>query len=262
MIPKVIHLCWFSGDPYPPLIQHCIESWKKEMPDYKIKLWDARKAKAIGNKFVDEALEKKKYAFAADVVRLFALYTEGGVYLDSDVFLKKSIEPLLQGDFVTAIEFHEKIVDPAQLDSEGRRIKEGAISGIGVQAAFLASVPRHPIVNNILEYYENRNFIKEDGSLDCDVIAPAIFAERTEKFGFRYKNERQNLENNSIVYPSSFVTGNVNYDHSKAYAIHCCQHSWFKYSGLQKIKRDIRKFLVKSGFLKDELSVIFNLVDK
>ena len=29
MIPKVIHYCWLSGDPYPENIQKCISSWKK-----------------------------------------------------------------------------------------------------------------------------------------------------------------------------------------------------------------------------------------
>ena len=36
MIPKLIHLCWLSGDPYPPKIQFCIDSWKKHLPDYEI----------------------------------------------------------------------------------------------------------------------------------------------------------------------------------------------------------------------------------
>lgn len=31
------------------------------------------------------SFRKKKYAFAADYIRLYALATEGGIYLDSDV---------------------------------------------------------------------------------------------------------------------------------------------------------------------------------
>lgn len=40
MIPKIIHFCWLSGDPYPNKIQYCINSWKKRLPDYEIRLWD------------------------------------------------------------------------------------------------------------------------------------------------------------------------------------------------------------------------------
>ena len=35
MIPKIIHLCWLSGDPYPRKIQDCLDSWKKHLPSYE-----------------------------------------------------------------------------------------------------------------------------------------------------------------------------------------------------------------------------------
>lgn len=41
MIPKIIHFCWMSGDPYPEKIKKCINSWKEKLPDYEIRLWDA-----------------------------------------------------------------------------------------------------------------------------------------------------------------------------------------------------------------------------
>lgn len=43
MIPKIIHFCWMSGDPYPPQIQRCINSWKKVLPEYEIWLWDVKR---------------------------------------------------------------------------------------------------------------------------------------------------------------------------------------------------------------------------
>ena len=41
-IPKIIHYCWMSGDSYPDDIQECIDSWKKVMPDYEIRLWNTK----------------------------------------------------------------------------------------------------------------------------------------------------------------------------------------------------------------------------
>ena len=38
-IPKVIHLCWFSGDEYPDIIKKCIDSWRRVLPDFEIKIW-------------------------------------------------------------------------------------------------------------------------------------------------------------------------------------------------------------------------------
>ena len=39
MIPKIIHYCWFGGNPLPKLAQRCIASWRKFLPDYEIWQW-------------------------------------------------------------------------------------------------------------------------------------------------------------------------------------------------------------------------------
>ena len=86
MIPKIIHLCWFSSDPYPVEIKICLDSWRRVLPDYEIKLWDMAAARAIGIPFVNEALDERRWAFAGDVVRFYAVWKYGGVYMDSDIF--------------------------------------------------------------------------------------------------------------------------------------------------------------------------------
>ena len=106
MIPKVIHLCWFSNDPYPVEIKVCLDTWKCLMPDYVVKVWDYAAAKSIGCAFIDEALEARKWAFAADVVRFYAVYKEGGIYMDSDIYLHRRFDEILPEDgFAT---FNEK----------------------------------------------------------------------------------------------------------------------------------------------------------
>ena len=47
MIPKIVHYCWFSGEPYPVEIQRCIDSWHKYLPDYEFRLWDMNAVKDI-----------------------------------------------------------------------------------------------------------------------------------------------------------------------------------------------------------------------
>lgn len=96
MIPKKIHFCWLSGDEFPPLIQFCIDTWKKVLPDYEIILWDTKRFDINSVAWVKEAFEAKKYAFAADYIRLYAVYTEGGIYLDSDVEMLKPFNDLLK----------------------------------------------------------------------------------------------------------------------------------------------------------------------
>ena len=84
MIPKKIHYCWLSNDVMPEKLQRCIESWKINLPDYEIIKWDLTKFPLEKNIWVRQAYERKKYAFAADYIRIYALVTEGGIYLDSD----------------------------------------------------------------------------------------------------------------------------------------------------------------------------------
>ena len=40
MIPKIIHYCWFGGEK-PNKVKRCIESWKKVLPDYDVREWNA-----------------------------------------------------------------------------------------------------------------------------------------------------------------------------------------------------------------------------
>ena len=88
-IPKIIHLCWLSGDPYPEKIQTCIDSWKKNLPDWEIMIWDTNKFDVNSTEWTKQAFAEKKYAFVADYIRFYALYNYGGVYLDSDVEVLK-----------------------------------------------------------------------------------------------------------------------------------------------------------------------------
>ena len=84
MIPKIIHFCWLSDEPYPESIQKCMNSWKEKLPDYEIWKWDFKRFPKGSAKWVDQAFEKRKYAFAADYIRLYALSNYGGIYPDSD----------------------------------------------------------------------------------------------------------------------------------------------------------------------------------
>ena len=74
MTPKIIHLCWFSDDPYPVEIQACLKTWRHLLPDYKVRLWDADAARSIGCPFIDEALRRHRWAYAADAYGVHCIY--------------------------------------------------------------------------------------------------------------------------------------------------------------------------------------------
>ena len=98
-IPKKIHCFWFSNDEKTDLAQKCIESWKKYCPDYEIIEWNAGNYDVRKNKYMSKAYDEKNWAYVSDYARLDVLYMHGGVYLDLDVELLKSMDVLLHHDF-------------------------------------------------------------------------------------------------------------------------------------------------------------------
>lgn len=196
MIPKIIHYCWLSNDPIPKKLQLCMNTWKEVLPDYKWMKWDLNTFDIDSILWTRQAYDKKKYAFAADYIRLYAIEKFGGIYLDMDVMVKKSFDAFLDYDFFTFVEYYPDAFAHANtsniIDSEGHRLSDGAIP-LGLQAAVLGGVCNNPIVRSLCSYYENTPFIKQDGSLQTDVIAPSIYSSIVESFGFIYKDQEQHI---------------------------------------------------------------------
>ncbi len=78
MIPKVIHYCWFGGNPKPDIIQQCIESWMKYCPDYEIIEWNESNFDVNCIPYTAQAYADKKWAFVSDYARLAIVYNYGG----------------------------------------------------------------------------------------------------------------------------------------------------------------------------------------
>ena len=95
MIPKVIHFCWFGGKNLPPIAKRCIRSWKKYCPDYEIKRWDEDNYDVNKSAFCKSAYQAGAWAFVSDYARLDIIHSCGGIYLDVDVEIIRSIDELL-----------------------------------------------------------------------------------------------------------------------------------------------------------------------
>jgi len=117
-IPKVIHYCWLSGEPYPDLVRKCMESWQRYLPDYQFVLWDKEKIKEFDCHWINSAIIAKKWAFAADYIRLYALYNYGGIYLDCDVEVIKPFDDLLERSYFVGRETHKNVIEAAVMGAE------------------------------------------------------------------------------------------------------------------------------------------------
>lgn len=134
MIPRIIHYCWFGRGEMPELAQKCIESWHKFMPDYEYKLWNEDNFDVNSTPYTKEAYEARKFAFVTDYVRLYALYTEGGVYMDTDVEILKPLDDLLHLTAFTGYEgskYHPPVTGIMASEAGGAWAKEqlGAYDG-------------------------------------------------------------------------------------------------------------------------------------
>lgn len=95
MIPKIIHYCWFGGQPLPKLARKCKKSWEKFFPDYEIKEWNERNFDVNTIPYTKYCHEHRLWAYLSDFVRLYVVEREGGLYFDTDVEVVKKPEELL-----------------------------------------------------------------------------------------------------------------------------------------------------------------------
>lgn len=220
-IPKKIHYCWLSNEKMPENILLSIESWKKAMPDYELIIWDKTKIDIDLVPWVAEAYRQKKYATAADYIRLYAIYTEGGIYLDTDVYVFKPFDDFLQYDFFTNLEYEgntdifENVVN-SDLDNIHR------VEDITLNAAIFGGVKGHPFLKDCLDWYENHHY----SSKYYTIIAPDIYAAIAQKYGFKYLYRAQKLQNNMIILPAIVFTHRDLGISKNSYALHWWAGSW------------------------------------
>lgn len=196
-IPKVIHYCWLSGEPYPDFVLKCMESWQRYLPDYQFVLWDKEKIKEIDCSWINSAIIAKKWAFAADYIRLYALYNYGGIYLDCDVEVIKPFDNLLERSYFVGRETHKNVIEAAVMGAE----------------------PSLNWLKDALDWYESKEF--NVTQLNNPAIAiPVILKNVLSK------------KSNVAILPAEFFspkdnrTGNVDIT-PRTYTIHHFDGNWF-----------------------------------
>ena len=206
MIPKIIHYCWFGHGEMSLLAKKCIESWKMFLPDYDIMEWNESNFDLDKYPYAREAYDHKKYAFVADVARLYALYTVGGIYMDTDVEVIKSYDPFLKHTAFSGYETDK------------------------VTTGIMGSEKGGEWVKHNLDYYEGRHFINPDGSMDQTVNVVTIYEYMLE-LGFRSNNTFQDFPGLITVYPRDYFCPKSYYDGvirltENTVAIHHFEGSW------------------------------------
>lgn len=210
MIPKVIHYCWFGGGEIPRKYQDYIDGWQKICPDYKIVRWDENNYDIHKNSYMEQAYVNKKWSFVSDYARFDIIYQQGGIYLDTDVELKKNLDEVLDSSAFMALEKNESGVSVA--------------AGLGFGAE-----PKNPVIKDLRDAYENIDFIKENGSLNV-VPIPIYTTNYLQKRGLIREDIFQEVAGIKIYpteyfAPLDFLTGLSN-ETEKTIGIHHYSALW------------------------------------
>lgn len=224
MIPKIIHYCWFGHGKMPELALKCIASWKKHLPDYELCLWNEERFDIHSVPYVEEAYNARKFAFVTDYVRLFALYHVGGIYMDTDVEVLKSLDCFLCHPAFSGFEDETHIPTGIMASEKG-----------GEWARWQ------------LEYYADRHFLLKDGSYDTTTNVE-IIGGRMQKEGFVLKNGLYNFRDIITIYPRDYFcpksheTGKIHLT-SNTYVIHHFSMSWIPWQ--VKLLVYVKRYMMK-----------------
>ncbi len=204
MIPKIIHYCWFGGKELPELAQRCLATWADKCADYQLMRWDESTFDIESVPYVKEAYENRKFAFVTDYVRLWAIYHFGGVYMDTDVEVCKSLDEFLSEHAFSGFESYKDI-----------------------PTGIMAGEKNSPIFKELLDYYTDKHFVKEDGELDLTTNV-TIFTETFEKKGLIRNNTKQTIDGFTFYPKGLFCPDDKDrlYRKEQIFTVHHFAGSW------------------------------------
>lgn len=226
MIPKIIHYCWFGGNPLPDSAKYYISTWKKYCPDYEYKEWNEDNFDVSQNAYCKEAYETKKWAFVTDYVRLKVLADYGGIYMDTDVEVVRPLDDFLSYDAFSGYESNNYIT-----------------------TGTLGACQQCSWVKHLLKDYDNRHFIMPDGNLNLTTNVEVITKMTKELYGLELDGNFKLFGGNCALFPfdyfcaKDFVDGRIK-STSNTYTIHHFSGSWL--SPRARIKHQIKILLVRT----------------
>jgi mannosyltransferase OCH1-like enzyme len=229
MIPKIIHYCWLSEnptDPVPEKFEYCMKTWHEKLCGYEFVLWNFDRFDINSSIWVKQAFKAKKYAFATDYMRLFALYNYGGVYMDMDVEAVKPFGDLLNRSIMLGYEDNEQ------------RIESGCF---GAEKG-------HLFIKKCMDYYDNREF-------NDPVIMPMVMLNVLKE---SFAGENYDILPSEYFSAKSYVTGEIKKTKNTR-TIHHYTGSWFSEEGRKNMEKRWKYF---STFGDNALSrILFLFLD-
>ncbi len=227
MIPKKIHYCWYGNGAYNEVLKKCIASWKQQLPDYEIIKWDESTTPFNKLPFLKRLYKQKKFSFISDYMRLYSVYKEGGIYLDTDIEVLKSFDLLLQNDAFVGFQT-KHVFQKSPLNS-----------------AVIAATKGNPFILECIKETEKKQRMEFNAMGGPPIVSKVLLSYNLKEYGLQEIN-------NVKLFPVDYffpLPPKVNFDEAEkyitenSYCIHWWQESWtVKKRGL---KHYIKSFSIK-----------------
>lgn len=132
-IPKIIHQIWLGPNLPPPHFAGFQETLMRLHPDWEYHLWSEAQLEELNLDNWDIVEKSQNWAEKSDIIRCDLLDRFGGVYMDVDMEMYKSLNELHEKyDFYAGMEFPHKIAT--------------TMNRVWVGISIMASRPGHPIM--------------------------------------------------------------------------------------------------------------------
>ncbi|NJL75892.1 MAG: glycosyl transferase [Saprospiraceae bacterium] len=204
MIPKIIHYCWFGGQPQSALMISCLRSWKEYLSDFQIIEWNETNCN-FDIPYAKAAYAAKKWAFVADYTRLKVLHEMGGVYLDTDMLIVKPLDTFLSHRFFIGCE-------------------KSTVVSMGI----IGCLPSHPLIQQFLTYYEQQVFDIQHPIVITRLMTDFLMAAGFVKCHSILTIQDLTIYPSNYFYPFPFPPYGTYHAHLKpeTYAVHLWAGSW------------------------------------
>jgi mannosyltransferase OCH1-like enzyme len=110
VIPKTIHYVWVGAGELPDTMRQYVEGWRRLNPNFEVKEWNERNID-FSHPFIQAAYASHSWASVADFVRIDILKKFGGIYLDADVELIRSLDNLINDECFLGFQLRERHSD-------------------------------------------------------------------------------------------------------------------------------------------------------
>ncbi|OOF08165.1 mannosyltransferase [Salinivibrio sp. PR5] len=198
MINK-IHAVWL-GDKMSPFSLACVDDWIKQ--GYDVKVWTEKDPEVLSwidnCEFAKACLSRGLYAFVSDYLRLKVLAEHGGLYLDTDVTIRRDPFGL----------FHHCDFGVGYEDSEN------------VGTAVIYALPHSSVLKKTIDFYENE-ILSSPYFMGPKIMTEMINRHKKDSC---LEHEVRIFEKDTFYFYNG--DGVIPDFPSTSYLVHWFQHSW------------------------------------